>query len=42
MALTFPDIRVEEPLRHDVLTAFPLFTDSAGTIEYRLSTIAQG
>ena len=40
MALAFPDIRVGEPLRHEALTVFPLFTASAKSIDYRLSSEA--
>ena len=40
MALKFPEIRVGEPLRHETLSVFPLFTKSTGGVEYRLSTEA--
>lgn len=37
MQVTFPDIRIGDPLRHDSLSVFPLFTESDGNVDYGLS-----
>src|SRR5260370_24270648 len=34
---TFPGIRVGDPIRHESLTVFPLFTEPNGQVEYLLS-----
>ena len=40
MSVTMPTIRVGDPLRHDALSVFPLFTDTLGGVDYRLSDAA--
>jgi hypothetical protein len=37
MAVTFPQIRVGEPLRFKSLSVFPLFCESKGSVEYALA-----
>jgi hypothetical protein len=37
MVVTFPEIRVGPPVRHQALSVFPLFTDPYGPVEYLLS-----
>ena len=37
MALTFPAIRVGDPLNYAALSVFPLFSHSVATVDYRLS-----
>ena len=34
---TFPGIRVGNPICHESLTVFPLFTEPHGQVEYLLS-----
>lgn len=34
---TLPEARVGDPIRHEALTVFPLFTDSNGSVDYLLS-----
>lgn len=40
MTLTLPNLRVGEPIRHESLSVFPLFSDSRSEIEYELSDTA--
>lgn len=40
MSLALPTLRVGDPLRHEALSVFPLFSDSNGTVDYRLSDVA--
>ena len=40
MTLTLPNLRVGEPIRHESLSVFPLFSDSRSEIEYELSDAA--
>ena len=35
--ITLPEVRVGEPIRHETLTVFPLFSPPAETVEYLLS-----
>jgi len=37
MSVAVPRIRVGEPVRHQALSIFPLFSDSNGGVDYRLS-----
>ncbi len=37
MPVAIPDIRIGNPLRHEALSVFPLFTDTNGQVEYVLS-----
>lgn len=37
MTVALPRLRVGVPLRHEALSVFPIFTDSVGSIGYRLS-----
>ncbi len=37
MSVTFPEIRVGEPVRHEALSVFPLFAGVASPVEYLLS-----
>jgi hypothetical protein len=37
MPVAVPKIRVGEPVRHRAISVFPLFTDSNGGVDYRLS-----
>lgn len=37
MSITFPQIRVGEPVRDKALSVFPLFTESNGSVEYLLA-----
>ncbi len=37
MSVTFPEIRVGEPVRHEALSVFPLFVCAASPVEYLLS-----
>ena len=37
MSVTFPQIRVGEPIRYKALSVFPLFTESNGSVEYLLA-----
>lgn len=39
---TLPEVRVGDPIRHEALTVFPLFSPSEGVIEYLLSDEAIG
>ena len=39
---TLPEVRVGEPIRHETLTVFPLFSPPAETVEYLLSDEAIG
>ena len=40
MPVAFPKIRVGEPVRHQRLSVFPLFTSPAQEVDYRLSDVA--
>ncbi len=40
MAVAFPQLRVGEPIRHEALSVFPLFSDRSGMVDYRLSDAA--
>ena len=40
MTITLPNLRIGNPVCHEALSVFPLFTDTNGGIEYRLSTEA--
>ena len=37
MAVTFPQVRVGEPLHFKTLSVFPLFTEPKGSVEYVLA-----
>ena len=37
MSLALPKLRVGNPVRHEGLSVFPLFTDISGEVGYRLS-----
>ena len=37
MTVTLPKVRVGDPICHEALSVFPLFTDTNGDVEYRLS-----
>ena len=37
MSVALPEIRVGDPLRHESLSVFPLFSNSVGEVDYRLS-----
>ena len=34
MTIALPEFRVGEPVHHEGLSVFPLFTDSIGQVEY--------
>ena len=36
MTITLPELRVGDPLCHEALSVFPLFTETNGSVEYRL------
>ncbi len=40
MSVGLPAIRVGDPLRHETLSVFPLFTAHSDEVEYRLSDVA--
>lgn len=40
MSIALPKIRVGDPVRHEALSAFPLFSESSSEVEYRLSDAA--
>lgn len=40
MSLLLPEVRVGDPLRHESLSVFPLITESAATVDYRLAADA--
>ncbi|WP_406700136.1 DUF6569 family protein [Singulisphaera sp. Ch08] len=40
--ITLPEVRVGEPIRHEALSVFPLFSPSDGGVEYLLSEEAIG
>ena len=40
MSVALPKIRVGDPLRHEALAVFPLFSESNGEIDYRLADAA--
>jgi hypothetical protein len=35
--LTFPEVRIGDPVRHETLTVYPLFTDPYSRVDYQLS-----
>jgi hypothetical protein len=37
MTVALPDLRVGEPQRHELLSVFPLFSNSSSTVDYRLA-----
>ena len=37
MSVTFPEVRVGDPLRYKSLSVFPLFTESTGNVDYLLA-----
>lgn len=37
MSVTFPEVRVGEPIRHEALSVFPLFAGTESPVEYLLS-----
>ena len=37
MSVALPEIRVGDPLRHESLSVFPLFSATIGDVDYRLS-----
>ena len=40
MSVALPKLRVGDPVRHEALSVFPLFSDVNGEVEYRLSDTA--
>ncbi|MFV1965666.1 MAG: ARPP-1 family domain-containing protein [Pirellulaceae bacterium] len=36
MIVALPKLRVGNPVRHEALSVFPLFTETSGSVEYRL------
>ncbi len=40
MSVALPEIRVGDPLRHESLSVFPLFSDGSNTVDYQLSESA--
>ncbi len=40
MSVALPTLRVGEPVRHEALSVFPLFSGAASSVEYRLSHTA--
>jgi hypothetical protein len=40
MSVGLPEIRVGDPLRHESLSVFPLFSNAIGEVDYRLSEVA--
>jgi hypothetical protein len=40
MFAALPKLRVGDPVRHEALSVFPLFSDSQSDVEYRLSDVA--
>src|SRR5689334_5862610 len=34
---TFPEVRIADPVRHEALAVFPLFTDAPSGVDYLLS-----
>lgn len=40
MSVGLPEIRVGDPLRHESLSVFPLFSDANSEVDYRLSDVA--
>ncbi|MCA9069668.1 MAG: hypothetical protein KDA84_12125 [Planctomycetaceae bacterium] len=40
MSVALPQFRVGEPVRHEALAVFPLFSDSVGNVDYHLSDSA--
>jgi len=37
MSVTFPEVRVGDPVRYKSLSVFPLFTESNGNVDYLLA-----
>jgi hypothetical protein len=42
MSVTFPEIRVGEPVRHETLSVFPLFAPPSHELDYQFSHEALG
>ena len=42
MSVALPEIRVGDPVRHESLSVFPLFTDARGDVDYLMSDTALG
>ena len=42
MAVTFPEVRVGQPIRCDGLAVFPLFAEPGIGVDYALSDVAIG
>lgn len=40
MSVALPKLRIGDPVRHEALSVFPLFSDSNGDVDYRLSDVA--
>ena len=40
MSIAFPSIRIGDPIRHEALTVFPLFSEAISEVQYRLSDVA--
>lgn len=40
MSVVLPTLRVGDPLRHEALSVFPLFSEASGGVDYRLSDAA--
>ncbi len=40
MSVALPQVRVGDPLRHEALSVFPLFSDPSGDVDYCLSDVA--
>ena len=40
MSVGLPKLRVGDPIRHEALSIFPLFSESSSEVEYRLSDAA--
>ncbi len=40
MSVALPKLRVGDPLRHEALSVFPLFSETTGGVDYRLSDAA--
>ena len=42
MSVAPPQIRVGDPLRHESLSVFPLFSNPVGDVDYCLSELSLG
>jgi len=40
MSIALPKVRVGDPLRHEALSVFPLFSEASGGVDYRLANAA--